>query len=905
MDELGQWLNEHGFNITPVLDGNVKRFPIEGDLGNEKTGWYKGSVTVLPNGKEITSLTISDWKTSERLYFRSGGFHNGDYEKYREETNRQTAGLEKEADERFTEAIKKAEEIISKSLESDGSHGYLVHKHIKPNGVRVDLQKRLIIPFYREGQLHGLQFITEGGEKRFLPGSKKMGAFFTFHGEGFKKIQICEGYATASSVFEATGVTTAVAFDCGNLEKVGLAIRRAYPESQIIICGDDDRFAENGKNPGREAAELAAKSCGGVAIFPEFKNECGGIVSLGEDGKFQEIKKLEELSDFNDLHVMEGMDAVKRQIEREADKTNPVGDKESGIGDDYSARHPNEETSSRPIVQAEDCGGAVSDEKEVNKNCYVNYLGHSDDLYFYTSSSNKQIVKLSRSSHKWSGLADLMPYDYWIGNYPSYTAKGKLSGVNWELAAVSIMESCRAIGIFNPEKIRGAGCWSDKEHLVIHLGNKIIVDKNEFQIGKFQSGYIYELGKELPRPAAVPLTDENCSKIIKAVFSLKWKSKDDAIYFLGWLAISRISGALNWRPHVWLTGPSGSGKSTVLEMIVKKLVGDWGLQIIGASSEAGIRQAIGKDSRPIVFDEAETTNERSGRKIQTILELVRQASSNTDSKIMKGTADQSGLQFKINCLFLLSSIRVNLVEEADKNRFTICELLRNNPGDWPEIQNNINAIEDDFGNMLFSRSIQSFDSILRCKEIAGAAIAKKHNQRIGQQYGTLLAGYLSMLSGSEPSKSKIEEFVRTLDISDKNILEIEEDETECLNWILNYKIRVPDSGGDITEELMSELLDKAIQEMQISSFHYRDLLQTYGLKVLDPEKVILKETEPYLCIAKHHCELVKILGGTKWANGLWDRALKRVNGAMSYKTRFSKGNPIWCVKIPLSVCVPK
>ena len=73
------------------------------------------------------------------------------------------------------------------------------------------------------------------------------------------------------------------------------AVKGRYPDSPILILGDDDR---NGKrNVGREKAEAAAEKYQVGVVFPEFATE----------GKF---------TDFNDLHVSEGLGAVKLQVEQ-------------------------------------------------------------------------------------------------------------------------------------------------------------------------------------------------------------------------------------------------------------------------------------------------------------------------------------------------------------------------------------------------------------------------------------------------------------------------------------------------------------------------------------------------------------------------------------------------------------
>ncbi|MBK9986174.1 MAG: toprim domain-containing protein [Betaproteobacteria bacterium] len=115
--------------------------------------------------------------------------------------------------------------------------------------------------------------------------------------EGAPVLAVCEGYATAASVHQATGRPTAVAFDAGNLANVAKTLRKLYPAVLVVIAGDDDRATEarTGSNPGRLKAEAAARAVHGLAVFP---------APLPENG-----------SDFNDLHQGEGLDAVRDCIE--------------------------------------------------------------------------------------------------------------------------------------------------------------------------------------------------------------------------------------------------------------------------------------------------------------------------------------------------------------------------------------------------------------------------------------------------------------------------------------------------------------------------------------------------------------------------------------------------------------
>ena len=79
---------------------------------------------------------------------------------------------------------------------------------------------------------------------------------------------IAEGYATGASIYEATGHTTIVAFQSGNIDKVGIAIRSKYPELQLVYCADDDSAT---LEAGLKAANKAVAATGGIIVLPKFE----------------------------------------------------------------------------------------------------------------------------------------------------------------------------------------------------------------------------------------------------------------------------------------------------------------------------------------------------------------------------------------------------------------------------------------------------------------------------------------------------------------------------------------------------------------------------------------------------------------------------------------------------------
>jgi putative DNA primase/helicase len=193
----------------------------------------------------------------------------------------------------------------------EGQSPYLVRKGVQGFGVRYDAAGWLLVPMHEAGagpagELLNLQRIApepppDGGpEKLFLKGGRKTGlAHWCGDPTGAAVLLICEGFATAGSVHQATGRPVAVAFDAGNLAPVAKAIRKAYPAAFIVLASDNDTATEakTGTNPGRMKSIEAAQAVRGVAVWP-------GAQDLPPGG-----------SDFNDLAAHAGLDAVRELIE--------------------------------------------------------------------------------------------------------------------------------------------------------------------------------------------------------------------------------------------------------------------------------------------------------------------------------------------------------------------------------------------------------------------------------------------------------------------------------------------------------------------------------------------------------------------------------------------------------------
>jgi putative DNA primase/helicase len=154
------------------------------------------------------------------------------------------------------------------------NHAYLSAKRIQSHGGYLAFGK-LASPLYSgltcppQGRyadiahLVNVQLIDQAGVKRFLKGGKKAGCFWWI-GPTSETVCIAEGFATAASIYEATGNRCFIAFDAGNLPAVAKAVRKLYPHTPLIICADHDTHGI-----GQHYAEQAALEIGAAVAMPE------------------------------------------------------------------------------------------------------------------------------------------------------------------------------------------------------------------------------------------------------------------------------------------------------------------------------------------------------------------------------------------------------------------------------------------------------------------------------------------------------------------------------------------------------------------------------------------------------------------------------------------------------------
>lgn len=280
--------------LTPpddiLTDGRLHRFPSDGRRGDD-SGWYVLHTDGVPAGVFgcWREGLMQQWssKTSDTMTQAEREAHRQKVEAMRQQREADTAERQQQA------AQVAAQRWQAATLAT--AHPYLTYKGVKAHGVKVDGEALLIPMRDSEGTLHSFQVIDPKGNKRFQSSGRVKGCYHAI-GKPDGMLIVCEGYATAASIHEATGHAVVVAFNAGNLEAVALALHRKFPALRLILAADDDWNTDG--NPGMTKATVAARAVGGGLAVPRFPSD-----------------RPANATDFNDLYQLAGWEAVKACVD--------------------------------------------------------------------------------------------------------------------------------------------------------------------------------------------------------------------------------------------------------------------------------------------------------------------------------------------------------------------------------------------------------------------------------------------------------------------------------------------------------------------------------------------------------------------------------------------------------------
>lgn len=513
-------------------------------------------------------------------------------------------------------------------------------------------------------------------------------------------------------------------------------------------------------------------------------------------------------------------------------------------------------------------------------------LGYNRGSFYYLPRGTKQIVSLRASEHTALRLLELAGLDYW----QSLNDGNKLSKDAWQGFANALMRKCEQTGIFDEGRLRGRGAWVDGKQIIVNTGGEARIGSKTVPLDQVASRYIYEAGDPWDFGFGTAATGRDAQRLVDVCKRLTWADPMSGALMCGWCVIAPVSGALYWRPHTWLTGPSGSGKTTALDIILR-IVGPSAEKVDGKVTEAAIRQLMGFDARPVIFDEAEGEDEASALRMQQILDLARSASSG--ARIPKGGTNGVAKIYIMRSAFCFSSINTAVRHKADESRISKLVLM---PGgsdaEFMDLVRDIDAwFTPEFASAMFIRTVENLPTLLAnigTFETAAAQVFK--SRRAANQIAPMLAGFYLCHKTDTISAEKAAEFIRRHDWGDYVALNTETDEMRLLQYIITRPIKVYVPGKGALEMTIGTAIDEARSEMGVRG-PYREALGMVGIKV-DTEFVGISDS------AENTRAMLK--GQAQWAAD-WKRPLRSIPGAIKSSTseRFIGGAVTRLTWIPM------
>lgn len=302
MEKARAFFAEQGLVVQDIVaDDNLHRCGTV-DKPRGQDGAY---IVHLDGNGGVSTAWARNWHSQTQASITSkpeGQMSESERQAYKERLVRAREAFREEQERRWAQGAQRAWNIWNRCSPANDSFPYLQSKQVSANGLRMSPDGRLVVPVLdAQGQLLSLQFIDAKGAKMFLKDGKTQGGRFPIAaqpGNEAAPLLVGEGYATVATACRATGFAGEVSFNCGNLPAVAKMARQQYPGREIVLIADNDirTKIKTGHNPGLEHAERAAKEAGGkVALCP------------AQDG---------QSTDFNDLALVRGLDAVKRVIEK-------------------------------------------------------------------------------------------------------------------------------------------------------------------------------------------------------------------------------------------------------------------------------------------------------------------------------------------------------------------------------------------------------------------------------------------------------------------------------------------------------------------------------------------------------------------------------------------------------------
>jgi hypothetical protein len=520
----------------------------------------------------------------------------------------------------------------------------------------------------------------------------------------------------------------------------------------------------------------------------------------------------------------------------------------------------------------------------------------------------------------------------WLAErYPRTRAGKPVDGFASEKAIDDLIRACHVMGFWSmDQQIRGRGAWRGEDgDLILHRGDHLMIRGRAAPVGR-HGEFVYPMRPPLLALAGEPQPEGPhgaAAELLARLDTFMWsRGTLDSWLMLGWICAAMVGGALDFRPHGFVTGEFQAGKST-LQLLLQCVMGRLGIVSVSDTTAAAIWQAFQCDTLPAGIDEMEAENDPA--RWHALIKLVRQGSSG--GRILRGDSLHRGAEFLIQSCFLCSAILPPPMPSQDLSRFHQFNLL-SPPRGAPARPFSTDRLER-IGAAVLRRMADHF------RRLTGEALPlfRERLQEAGfprrsaDLYGTLFAA-ADVAMYDTTSTARLDQWLATKFMADIQA-DIIEDQTpesrRCLDFMRStaFDRRRPDSPaigelihtvfkamdtGEQRRLVQGRMFDLAGNELIAgdddgAAASAQNKLLAIGLRVMTTQEGV------GLAVANAHQGLAEIFQGTPWhtvsnaaGGGGWSHALRRAPGVRAIgRVRFRHGVQSRALFLPIDQVLPE
>lgn len=505
-------------------------------------------------------------------------------------------------------------------------------------------------------------------------------------------------------------------------------------------------------------------------------------------------------------------------------------------------------------------------------------LGHDEGVYYFMSRRGGQVLKYrARDLGTHATLFEIADSAFWTFAYPK-----KGGEIDLRAATEDLMNQARAVGVFDPGRIRGRGAWLDGEDVLFHMGDRIICNGASVPPQQRAGRFVYPMRQAFATELAEPLSNREAGRLLELCCALNFDNADaNGRLLAGWLVSALACGAMPWRPHLWVTGENGSGKTWLMDNVIEATLGAIALRVDGTSTEPFIRRELGGDARPVIFDEPDTQTRADQQRVQAVINLARHSSSEAGAKVGKASTSGDGVnRAHVRSSFCFSSINVGMTQAADLARTVILTCRKagtkeEQVADFAKLRRmQAEIITPDFSARLLARTLRLVPVIRANVGTFARAIAATGGQRMGDTLGVMIAGAWSLTSDKLVTDAEAAAIVARnqwiASVSDSATVTPEW--RQALDWLLQARAEVAPGNARPERFPVGELIDMAAAAPRdreaLAPAEVAQALARFGISLADG----------MVRFANTSTAIKTAYAGSPWEDA-WKTTLQRADGA--------------------------